>query len=168
MRLFPFEDMRGDELAAFLEREKLLLCIRTHIFTEESERVPESPRILWMNGERVEDVMDVLDVFDLLITDYSSIYIDYLLTGRPMLFLPYDKEEYLSGRGLNFPYDKVTPGPKPETFKDFCGQIRALLAGDDRYQERRRRAGRYFNAVNGPCCGQICAQVQAHLEDSAV
>lgn len=168
VRLFPFEDMRRDELAAFLEREKLLLCIRTHIFTEESEHVPESPRILWMNGERVEDVMDVLDVFDLLITDYSSIYIDYLLTGRPMLFLPYDKEEYLSGRGLNFPYDKVTPGPKPETFKDFCGQIRALLAGDDRYQERRRRAGRYFNAVNGPCCGQICAQVQAHLEDSAV
>lgn len=168
VRLFPFEDMRGDELVAFLEREKLLLCIRTHIFTEEPERVPESPRILWMNGERVEDVMEVLDVFDLLITDYSSIYIDFLLTGKPMLFLPYDKEEYLSGRGLNFPYDKVTPGPKPETFKDFCGQIQELLAGDDRYQERRRRAGQYFNAVNGPCCGQICAQVQAHLEDSAV
>lgn len=168
VRLFPFGDMQGDELAAFLEREKILLCIRTHIFTEELERVPESPRILWMNGERVEDVMEVLDVFDLLITDYSSIYIDFLLTGRPMLFLPYDKEEYLSGRGLNFPYDKVTPGPKPETFKDFCGQIRELLAGDDRYRERRRRAGQYFNAVNEPCCGQICAQVQAYLEDSAV
>ena len=50
--------------------------------------------------------MDIADIFDILITDYSSIYIDYLLLDRPLIFLPYDKEQYLKGRGMNFEYDK--------------------------------------------------------------
>ena len=61
----------------------------------------------------------VLGIFDLLVTDYSSIYIDYLLTEKPIVFLPYDKEQYLEGRGMNFGYDEVTPGPKPETMRSF-------------------------------------------------
>lgn len=178
VRLFPFRDYDGEELARFLEREKILLCIRMHSFTGAAgdlgqtpcgsgdERLPDSPWILWLGEDRAEDVMEVLDVFNLLITDYSSIYIDFLLTQKPMLFLPYDKKEYLQGRGLNLPYRRVTPGPKPDTFGDFCSQMKSLLAGDDPYRERRQKANRYFNEVNGPCCGQICAQVQEYLKDT--
>lgn len=180
IRLFPFWDHDSEALTEFLEREKILLCIRMHSFVGSAghpgqaacgrgdARLPDSPWILWLDEERAEDVMEVLDVFDLLITDYSSIYIDFLLTGKPMLFLPYDKKEYLQGRGLNFPYGRVTPGPKPDTFKGFCEQVKGLLAGDDPYKERRQKANRYFNEVDGPCCGQICAQVQKYLKETEV
>lgn len=36
-------------------------------------------RIRFLNEDRIEDIMEVLAMFDLLITGYSSIYIDYLL-----------------------------------------------------------------------------------------
>lgn len=168
VRLFPFEDFQPEDLAGFLEQEKLLLCVRTHLYEEERVKLPDCPRLVHLEEDQAEDVMDVLDVFDLLITDYSSIYIDFLLTGKPMMFLPYDKEEYLKSRGLNFPYGRVTPGPKPDTFQEFCGQIRNLLAGEDPYRERRRKADRFFNEVQEPCCGQICARVQEYVKDMAI
>lgn len=164
VRLFPFGDFQEQELSEFLEEEKLLLCIRMHLYTQKVQNLPDSPRIRWLNEEQAEDVMEVLDVFDLLITDYSSIYIDFLLTGKPLLFLPYDKQEYLAQRGLNFSYDKVTPGPKPETFRDFCIQVKKLLEGEDEYAKMRRKTGRFFNEVEEPCCGQICSRVQKYLE----
>ena len=168
VRLFPFEDFQPQELAEFLEQEKILLCVRTHLYETEQAELPDSPWLRWLGEEQAEDVMEVLDVFHLLITDYSSIYIDFLLTGRPMMFLPYDKKEYLAGRGMNFPYEKITPGPKPVTFQEFCRQMRELLGGNDRYEEKRRKADRFFNEVHGPCSGEICGYVQEYLKGTVI
>lgn len=168
VKLFPFDDFNRQKLEEFLGREGILLFIRTHLYTLGNAQWSEdgfagASRVFWLNEDRVEDVMEVLDAFDLLITDYSSIYIDFLLTGKPMLFLPYDKEAYLADRGLNFPYDKFTPGPKPDTFEKFCKQMRALLEGEDEYGEERRRANQFFNEIQKPCCEEICARVQERL-----
>jgi CDP-glycerol glycerophosphotransferase (TagB/SpsB family) len=48
-----------------------------------------------------------------LISDYSSIFFDYLLLDRPVVFYPYDLDAYRTrSRGLYDDYDAVTPGPK--------------------------------------------------------
>jgi CDP-glycerol glycerophosphotransferase (TagB/SpsB family) len=48
-----------------------------------------------------------------LISDYSSIFFDYLLLDRPVVFYPYDLEAYRArSRGLYDDYHQVTPGPK--------------------------------------------------------
>jgi CDP-glycerol glycerophosphotransferase (TagB/SpsB family) len=48
-----------------------------------------------------------------LISDYSSIFFDYLLLDRPVVFYPYDLEAYRTrSRGLYDDYHQVTPGPK--------------------------------------------------------
>lgn len=168
VKLFPFRDFQPEELAQFLEREKLLLCVRTHMYETQQAKLPQSPRLRWLGEDLAEDVMEVLDVFDLLITDYSSIYIDFLLTGRPLMFLPYDQEEYLALRGFNFPYEKITPGPRPENFAQFCAQMKELLGGDDRYSEKRKKTDRFFNEVHEPCCELICARVQEYLKGTDV
>ena len=61
-----------------------------------------SGRVVYLGNEQMEDIMEILNIFDLLITDYSSIYIDYLILNRPMIFLPYDKEKYLQGKRNEF------------------------------------------------------------------
>ena len=45
-------------------------------------------RIISANQDKFEDVMELLKYVDVLITDYSSIYIDFLLLDRPIIFLP--------------------------------------------------------------------------------
>ena len=59
------------------------------------------------------DIYPVLRYTDALITDYSSIFFDYLLLDRPIIFYSYDLDEYQRfSRTLYDPYDEVTPGPK--------------------------------------------------------
>lgn len=158
-RLFPFSDYDKAALEEFLEKNKMLLFIRTHIKEKSAANAYLTERVRYLGEEMAEDVTGVLGIFDQLITDYSSIYIDYLLTGKPLIFLPYDKEKYLEGRGMNFNYDEVTPGPKPETMGEFLGEIKAFKDGKDAWEKERKRVNEILNQVTHPCCEEICSHV---------
>lgn len=66
------------------------------------------------------DIYPVLPFTDVLITDYSSIYYDYILMKeKKVLLFPFDYSEYISeGRDLAFDFDKYTPGKRANTFKE--------------------------------------------------
>lgn len=87
--------MTKKALDAFLEKEDAVIFLRTHISEQGNADPYLSHRVRYLGNEQAEDIMDIADIFDILITDYSSIYIDYLLLDRPLIFLPYDKEQYL-------------------------------------------------------------------------
>ena len=156
VQLFPFKDFDQEQLEAFLEEKNMLLFIRTHVAEQGSAAPYLGKRIRFLGNEQVEDVTGILNIFDCLITDYSSIYIDYLLTDKPMIFLPYDRQQYLDGRGMNFDYDDVTPGPKPETFNDF---LDALSPKEDFWKSERTRVNRLFNEIQHPCAADICNKI---------
>ena len=156
VQLFPFKDFDQKQLEAFLEEKNMLLFIRTHVAEQGSAAPYLGKRIRFLGNEQAEDVTGILNIFDYLITDYSSIYIDYLLTDKPMIFLPYDRQQYLDGRGMNFDYDDVTPGPKPETFNDF---LDALSPKEDFWKSERTRVNRLFNEIQHPCAADICNKV---------
>lgn len=156
VQLFPFKDFDQEQLEAFLEEKNMLLFIRTHVAEQGSAAPYLGKRIRFLGNEQAEDVTGILNIFDCLITDYSSIYIDYLLTDKPMIFLPYDRQQYLDGRGMNFDYDDVTPGPKPETFNDF---LDALSPKEDFWKSERTRVNRLFNEIQHPCAADICNKV---------
>jgi len=62
------------------------------------------------------DIDPLLRITDLLITDYSSVYLDYLLLDRPIVFFAYDMNCYLAdGMTLYEPYKEITPGPVVST-----------------------------------------------------
>lgn len=156
VQLFPFKDFDQEQLEAFLDEKNMLLFIRTHVAEQGSAAPYLGKRIRFLGNEQAEDVTGILNIFDCLITDYSSIYIDYLLTDKPMIFLPYDRQQYLDGRGMNFDYDDVTPGPKPETFNDF---LDALSPKEDFWKSERTRVNRLFNEIQHPCAADICNKV---------
>lgn len=156
VQLFPFKDFDQKQLEAFLEEKNMLLFIRTHVAEQGSAAPYLGKRIRFLGNEQAEDVTGILNIFDCLITDYSSIYIDYLLTDKPMIFLPYDRQQYLDGHGMNFDYDDVTPGPKPETFNDF---LDALSPKEDFWKSERTRVNRLFNEIQHPCAADICNKV---------
>ncbi|HCM89448.1 MULTISPECIES: CDP-glycerol glycerophosphotransferase family protein [Vagococcus] len=61
----------------------------------------------------IPDIIDtnkLLGIVDCLITDYSSIFFDYLVTNKPILFYCWDDDLYSNKRGKYFEYDEL-PGP---------------------------------------------------------
>lgn len=72
------------------------------------------------------DVYPLLPFIDVLITDYSSIYYDFiLLKDKFTILYPYDLEEYLSSsRDLAFPYDEYTKGELVLNFSTLLSVIK--------------------------------------------
>ena len=72
--------------------------------------------------------------FDLLISDYSSIVLDYLLLDKPIVYLPYDYDEYNQVRGFSFDYHKHRAGPVINTQKEL---MLFLSDTEDKYRNKR-------------------------------
>jgi len=104
-------------------------------------RRPELRRMLVPN-EIPTNVL--LGMADALVTDYSSIFFDYLATGRPIVFYAPDIEEYRSTRGLYLEPEEW-PGPLCRTLGELAAAVRDAIAHGvpedvaPRYQEARRR-----------------------------
>ncbi|WP_162237559.1 CDP-glycerol glycerophosphotransferase family protein [Arthrobacter sp. Leaf234] len=75
------------------------------------------------------DTNDLLMAVDLLITDYSSIFFDFLPTKKPIVFFAYDEEEYASDRGLYFDLTDM-PGQVCATAEELQPAITAGLSSD--------------------------------------
>ena len=168
VRLFPFADFDRRKMEEFLKEHGILLCIRLHLSEQDGQAFPESAYLRYMNEDRLDDITEGLSAFDLLITDYSSIYADFLLLNRPMVFLPYDLEEYADAHGFSFPYEAVTPGPKPQNMADFLQCLSEALPENtggmgemrpDRYEADRIRVRDLFHNVQEPCCERICREI---------
>jgi CDP-glycerol glycerophosphotransferase len=71
---------------------------------------------------------DVLAVTDVLVTDYSSIFMDFLATGRPILFFTPDLGTYEGARGLYLPLEQW-PGPICTDIATLARNINALGTG---------------------------------------
>ena len=77
---------------------------------------------------------------DILISDYSSTYIDYLLLDRPLIFYNFDYEDYLQNdREMYYDYDEVTPGYKAATFDELMTELDSIAKDEDHFVEDRQR-----------------------------
>ena len=100
------------------------------------------------------DMYPLFSKVDLLITDYSSIFFDFLLTDKPVLFYPYDKEDYLTkDRSMYDEYDTVTPGHKAYDFNSFYEKLelffkepKALKEGILDYQVIKKMYNQYSDS----------------------
>lgn len=163
VKLFPFDDYNKNILNQFLQENNARLLIRTHICENSNIDMYLDSRVKILDHKMIDDIMELLNLFDVLITDYSSIYIDYLLLDRPIIFIPYDKQEYLNKRGMNFEYDKVTPGYKPENMEEFLQSLNKILLNKDEFKEDRKLTNDIFNDIRTPCSKNICSYIKKNI-----
>jgi len=76
-----------------------------------------------------------------LITDYSSVWTDFLVVDRPIGFYCPDLDQYVARRGLNVDnYPSILPGPLLESREDFCTFLRHCLNEPDSSKAQRARS----------------------------
>jgi CDP-glycerol glycerophosphotransferase (TagB/SpsB family) len=106
-----------------------VLGIRGHANVRHLERyadAADSPDIISLN--HYPDVNVLLRDTAVLITDYSSIYLDFLLTGRPILHFAYDFEAYLEKRvGFFYEVKEAFAGPVPRNFGELVHALDQAL-----------------------------------------
>jgi len=77
-----------------------------------------------------------LGATDALITDFSSVCYDYLLINKPLGFDITDLDLY--DVGVENP-EAYMPGEKIKSVTDFCNFILKVTAGEDHYEEARKK-----------------------------
>jgi CDP-glycerol glycerophosphotransferase len=119
---------RVEAVASQIDRTEYRLLLKVHQQVYKHAIIEKDLRdILVPNDVPTNDVLAVTDV---LVTDYSSIFIDFLATGRPILFYAPDIAQYESSRGLYLPLEQW-PGPISRELDELVGQIKRLNTGDD-------------------------------------
>jgi len=132
-------------IAAMLETSDSLLLVRPHPHGvgDYAEGFALSDRIRLLGAAVCVDVTPVLPAVDLLITDYSSIALDFALTGRPILFLAADVTAYAASRGLYVPYDTFSGGTETASWSGLL----ALIARLDSDGQTRSALERHSEAL---------------------
>ena len=114
-------------LENFLEQNKIILITKFHFAQSDNNKNENLLNIV--NLESNVDVYPILNDSDILITDYSSVYFDFLVSNKPIIFYPFDLEYYSNpslGRGLIFDYEEFTPGPKLFNLEDLLNSIKDI------------------------------------------
>lgn len=99
------------------------------------------------------DINELLVVTDILVTDYSSVIFDYSLLNRPIVFFSYDRDDYESGRGLYFEYEKYLYGPLADTTEKM---VRCILASDMKEKKRIEFHRDFMSACDGNSTKETC------------
>ena len=89
----------------------------------------------------------LLSHVDILITDFSSIYIDFLLLDKPIIFLSDDFDSYENSRGFTFDNPKeYMPGEFVTTYKNLKIVIdRLVIEKNDNYIAKRLEIRKLFH-----------------------
>lgn len=142
----PILELNLYEIGRHLKEKNIKLVIKPHfadIANWDIGQNIDNIKIL----DALEDVYEWLDKTDLLITDYSSVYFDFLLTRRPVIFFIYDFEYYeKQDRGFVLPYDQFTPGEKVYTGEEMFRTLDYALEYTEEYMNRYRE--RYIQVLS--------------------
>lgn len=80
------------------------------------------------------DNYEFLNATDALVTDYSSVFFDYSLTGKPVVLFMYDYDKYMKDRGVYFDI-KDLPFRKIYDTDEFCSCIAEGSCLEDSYAD---------------------------------
>jgi CDP-glycerol glycerophosphotransferase (TagB/SpsB family) len=100
------------------------------------------------------DVNEILPAVDLLISDYSSLAVDFLLCNKPIIYIPYDLGKY--HRGIILDFYRWTPGVKVLKFKEFINVAQKYLDKPEKDSAERERLKEMFHQYqDGKSCDRI-------------
>ena len=148
INLFDEYDFEIDNVIILLEKLDIYLDIKMHPVNKIDPAFKESiqhKRINFLESDI--DINNILSEYSIIISDYSGIYIDYLLLNRPIIFAPFDYEKYLlEDRQLYYNYEDVSPGPKCMNWIEVLVWIEKFINNKDLYLKEREDTKNIFHS----------------------
>lgn len=147
--IFYFENFTNSDFVEFLEKNNILFVMKPHphdekFYLENLDTLPQSDNFKVIFDKDLKDnKIDLYEMFkytDLMIGDYSSVTIDFLILNRPVLYLDNLSEDYSSTRGMILPdnYEILMPGHMIKTYKELEEKIIDSLTVDSTKDLRTR------------------------------
>ena len=163
VKTFSFYGLEGEQrerMASFADAANAVVVEKHHFLTLKSNPPLVDAAVGWnvvIDEEKSHDVLtqELLLVADVLVTDYSSAFVDYCLLGRPCIHFVYDYDEYTtSDAGLAYDIEEIAGGPVVKTLDGLCEVLRNSLASGR--GEPRPGYAAMVEFEKGRACEQLC------------
>jgi len=139
-----------DEIEKTLSANNIELILRMHPVNQPPkdlfDKIKKSAHI---RIDESEDIFDSIAQYDCMVTDYSGGYFDFLLSGKPVLFAPFDLEQYKKQeRNLYYHYEEVTLKPYAYSWPELIENIVNFKSNpyDEKYFEAYSKLNKRFHA----------------------
>lgn len=116
---YTFSETEKQRLNDWLLKNNMVLGVRVHMADSAGSYLNDLADLEVVNlGSKLFPNIELLyRKAELLITDYSSCFIDFMVTGKPVISFAYDHDNYLNKeRGFFYDLDYAVPGPVCKTF----------------------------------------------------
>lgn len=140
---FAYDDFDGKKLNEELKKLHQYLIIKLHPYEmkfSDGEGQHYSNICFLKNDYLFDNELDLYEILgetDYLLTDFSSIYFDYLHLDKPIFFITNHLKEYEKTRGLLLtPYEEVVPGKTVNSQSEMVEAFKDLT--NDQYAQKRQ------------------------------
>lgn len=132
-------DVEQTRFEKFLRENMLLIVCKLHPHQNAAVVNAELPKgVVNFRGAEEFGLVELMQASDMLMTDYTSAYVDYLMLDKPVIFNFYDLELYEKSRGLSFyPYERICAGERFTDEESFYKAVTDTLAKPDKYAQKR-------------------------------
>ena len=132
-------DVEQTRFEKFLRENMLLIVCKLHPHQNAAVVNAELPKgVVNFRGAEEFGLVELMQASDMLMTDYTSAYVDYLMLDKPVIFNFYDLELYEKSRGLSFyPYERICAGERFTDEVSFYTAVTDTLAKPDKYAQKR-------------------------------
>jgi len=140
--IFYMDDYNHEEFIKMLEDNQILFIVKPHPlderfykpFVDNMYSKTSNVKVLY-NEDLLQAKIQLYEIFkfvDLMISDFSSIAIDYLILNRPVIYLNNLDDEYIENRGvvLEDNHKIFTPGAKASCWGELTAEINNALYND--------------------------------------
>ena len=165
--MFSFEQLEQEErFQQILKKYNAVIVQKMHFVDEQKNAQIRRES----GGQRVFRTNDIaatelLAATDLLITDYSSCFFDYLLTDRPIIHYLYDYAYYEGqDRGLYYRKQDVVCGNVAENVEELLTAMENNLENPDMAANlRKQRREEYLTYESADSCKIIIEEIMKRL-----
>lgn len=118
-----YQDLKLDFEKLYQElHEEYIFIIKLHPLSL-GMHMPQDKEDFYKISPVDEDINDLLQVTDILITDYSSVMFDNLLTKNKTIIYAWDYKQYSQDRGFYLDFENEVPGQIVYTEEDLISEI---------------------------------------------
>ena len=136
-----------DSLEKLCKEINAVFIIKKHYYhLKEKTDLSKYSHIFDISHENIE-IQTLLYQADVLISDYSAAYIDFLVLDRPIIFYAYDYEDYIKNeRNLYIKFDDIDAGYKAYKYEQLHNALKQISSRwtDNEHAEGRRHLRSYY------------------------
>jgi len=151
------------KLQTILKEFNCILLVKFHELANNDIKLIDN--VYFLNNDQI-DVQELLKMTDILVTDYSSCFIDYALVNRPIIFLANDIKEYERfENGFYVDYYLLAGKLLAQSVDEFVFILKDILTKNLDYYENIKYINSLFNEFESSnSCSIIVDYIKSKLK----